>query len=127
VNQDLAKARYERKRNAATLRREIRVTVKSLQGLAQALSQTKADVWSIALQIEEKSIELKLLQKALNAVLNRADEVEILKRASKAPMPEPVRVILCDCGHVAHLGTCDVQVEWTAGFGVVKEPCGCTK
>lgn len=109
------------------MRREIRVTVKALQVLVTGLSKPKADTWSLALQIEGKAIELKLLQKALNAVLNRADEVQILKRAAKAPVPLAIRVITCTCGHIVHFGACQEQVEWNDDFGVFKEPCGCTK
>jgi len=73
-------------------------------------------------------MELKVLQKSLNSIVNHGDEVSILKRAAKHVPSFPSAVVQCGhCPHGAHVGTCDQEVSYSTGKGLFVEPCGCNQ
>jgi hypothetical protein len=80
----MADTRIERKQKAAKIRREIRLLAKSILGLAQDLSKPKADVNSLTQRIGWLCDSARVAQRELNGILNRGNEVAIIKHAAKA-------------------------------------------
>jgi hypothetical protein len=76
--------RVERKRQVAAVRRDIRSYVKTIQVLAKDLGVKGTDVWGAAKRLGVTAKLLSQAQAKLNSLLNRGDEVAILKRAAKA-------------------------------------------
>jgi hypothetical protein len=117
---------------AAGLRRDIRAKKRQTFELASKLVESGSDVISLSNQLNFCSQELWHLQVNLNAIMNRGDDVKILKavqkRLAKAPkrMDWPLRTTCLRCQHRAHGSTaCEVMVTTSVEGRTFSEPCGC--
>lgn len=127
---EATEVRRLRKREVAALRSLLRREKMKVLKLATQLAKNKRDdVYTIATQLANSASRIRDYQARLNALLSRADELQILKRAARnAPSSESKT---CPkCWHYHHPGAvCSRLIEKTdsdcRGPFTWTEQCGC--